>query len=150
VGEIDLYLFAEGNHYNLHDQLGAHLRSYEGVDGVHFAVWAPNAKRVSVVGSFNEWDGRVHVMRSHGSSGVWDIFIPDLGSGTLYKFELLNAVGEKLPLKHDPYGHYFEQPPGNAAIVFKSEFNWTDSEHIKARKQANPLQQPISTVTVNR
>ncbi len=149
LGDTDRYLFAEGNHYELHHHLGSHLTSNQGVDGVQFAVWAPNAKRVSVVGPFNEWDGRVHVMRSHPGNGLWDIFIPRLASGTLYKFEIIDAHGTCLPLKHDPYAPYFEQPPGNASIVFESAFVWSDHEHMASRADANPLQQPISVYEVH-
>ena len=97
--EYDLYLSGEGTHYQKYEKLGAHVREVAGVRGVHFAVWAPNARRVSVVGNFNFWDGRVHPMRHRGSSGIWEIFIPGLDEGELYKFEILSHVGNQLGLE---------------------------------------------------
>ena len=108
IGEFDNYLLREGNHFELYKKMGAQLTSLNGVDGVSFAVWAPDAYRVSVVGEFNHWDGRIHVMRKHPVSGIWDIFIPHLTEGTLYKFELISKEGRLLPLKSDPYGFYQE------------------------------------------
>jgi 1,4-alpha-glucan branching enzyme len=113
----DLYLFNEGNEHRAYEKLGAQVRDLGGVTGVSFAVWAPSATRVSVVGNFNQWDGRSHPMRSLGASGVWELFIPGLGEGELYKFELRDQRGH-VRLKTDPYGAYFEGPPNNAAIVF--------------------------------
>ena len=149
LGDTDRYLLAEGNHYELHNHLGSKVTQNAGLSGVQFAVWAPNASRVSVVGPFNDWDGRTHTMRSHPGSGLWDIFIPDLGSGTLYKFEVIDSHGNCLPLKHDPYAPYFEQPPGNASIVFQSVFEWSDQQHMASRANADPLQQPISVYEVH-
>ena len=149
LGDMDRHLFSEGNHYELHKQLGSKVCENQGLSGVQFAVWAPNAQRVSVVGEFNEWDGRMHTMRKHPSSGLWDIFIPGLVSGTLYKFEIMGAGGNLLPLKHDPFAPYFEQPPGNASIVFDSQFEWSDASHMEARVGANPLRQPISIYEVH-
>jgi 1,4-alpha-glucan branching enzyme len=106
LGEMDLYLFGQGNERRIYDKLGAQLRTIDGVPGTSFAVWAPNAQRVSVVGAFNNWDGRYHSMRSLGASGVWEIFIPNIGEGTLYKYEIKNIHGA-LVLKTDPYGFFF-------------------------------------------
>ncbi len=116
LGEQDLYLFNEGNEHRIYEKLGAHLRNLGGVTGVSFAVWAPAAARMSVVGNFNHWDGRLHPMRPLGASGVWELFIPGLGEGELYKYELLDQA-ERIRIKTDPYGTYFEAPPGNASIV---------------------------------
>lgn len=116
LGEVDLHLFGEGSHLRLYEKMGAHLIEHDGVAGVSFAVWAPNAKRVSVVGSFNDWDGRHHPMRRH-DAGVWELFIPALQAGTLYKYELLDAENIVLPLKADPYGFQHEHPPATASIV---------------------------------
>ena len=115
--EYDLYLSGEGTHYQKYEKLGAHVREVAGVRGVHFGVWAPNARRVSVVGNFNFWDGRVHPMRHRGSSGIWEIFIPGLDEGEVYKFEILSSVGNPLGLKTDPYGFAGEMRPNNASVV---------------------------------
>ena len=102
--EYDLYLSGEGTHYEKYEKLGAHVREVAGVKGVHFAVWAPNAQRVSVVGDFNLWDGRANPMRNRGPTGIWEIFMPGLDEGALYKFEILSRVAHQLGLKSDPYG----------------------------------------------
>ena len=149
IGELDIHLFNEGTHEELYNTLGSHVKNINGVDGVHFAVWAPNARRVSVVGDFNQWDGRCHIMRSHHSSGVWDIFIPQVGNGTLYKFEIVSSDGTLLPLKHDPYAPYFEQPPGNAAIVFDSQFVWDDDSYMAGKKDVDMRLKPISIYEVH-
>ena len=107
LGEVDLHLFGEGNDRRIYDKLGAQLRVIDGVPGTSFAVWAPNARRVSVVGEFNGWDGRYHPMRLLGASGVWELFVPGVGEGTLYKYEIQNAQGD-LTLKTDPFGFFFE------------------------------------------
>ena len=106
LGETDLYLFGKGDERRIYDKLGAQLRTIDGVAGTSFAVWAPNAQRVSVVGNFNNWDGRFHPMRNLGSSGVWEIFIPSVGEGSLYKFEILDAHGHVV-VKTDPFGFFF-------------------------------------------
>jgi len=117
LGELDLHLFAEGNHLRLYEKMGAHAITHEGVDGISFAVWAPNATRVSVVGPFNDWDGRRHAMRKRTESGIWEIFIPGLPLGELYKYELLGPSKELLPLKADPFAFQQERPPATASIV---------------------------------
>ena len=109
LGEIDIHLLAEGNHLASYRKLGAHLLIHEGVDGVAFAVWAPNARRVSVVGDFNAWDGRRMPMRRVG--GFWELFVPGLRPGHLYKYEILGADGQLLPLKADPHAERAEKPP---------------------------------------
>ena len=105
LGDIDIYLFSEGNHLEMYKKLGAHPIVMDGVKGVSFAVWAPNAKRVSVVGNFNNWDGRCHIMRKYPSCGVWDIFIPDLGEGEVYKYEI-KTQQDYILTKADPVGFY--------------------------------------------
>ena len=120
LNDVDLHLIGEGTHLKLGDRLGSHKETVDGVGGVRFAVWAPNAARVSVVGPFNDWDGRRHAMRLHPGNGVWDIFVPDLGGGAMYKYEIIDARGKLLPLKADPFGRYAEAPPGNATIVHES------------------------------
>ena len=116
IGDLDLHLFSEGKHEHIYRVLGAHCCEHEGVAGVRFATWAPNAQRVSVVGDFNHWHGLRHPMRARGLSGVWELFIPGLDGGEKYKFELCDASGE-LHLKADPYGNRFEMRPATAAIV---------------------------------
>jgi 1,4-alpha-glucan branching enzyme len=131
--DYDLYLFGEGKHTRIYDKLGAHPMTIGVADGVHFAVWAPNAKRVSVVGDFNAWDGRRHPMRSLGSSGVWEIFIPAAAVGDRYKFEILSRFGEVL-LKSDPFGFQFELPPLSASIVCTPQYQWRDEEWLRLRE----------------
>lgn len=152
LGEWDLHLLGEGTHYRNFEKLGAHPIAHEGTHGVAFAVWAPNARRVSVVGDFNNWDGRQHPMRRHPGVGVWDLFIPGLGVGEKYKFELLSAAGAVLPLKADPYGFYFEVRPNTASIVYDLDaYCWGDQDWIQARG-ANPnrfLDHPIAIYEVH-
>jgi 1,4-alpha-glucan branching enzyme len=149
VGETDLFLFNEGNHQRLADVLGSHPRTLDGVPGVSFAVWAPNARRVSVVGDFNQWDGRRHLMRQLGSSGVWEIFIPDISEGALYQYEILDAHGA-LKLNTDPFGFHFEQPPKHASVVWNNQkFAWTDTDWMERRRASNPLQAPMSIYEVH-
>src|SRR5437773_2203156 len=126
LGESDLYLFGKGDERRIYDKLGAQLRTIDGVAGTSFAVWGPNAQRISVVGDFNGWDGRSHQLRSLGPSGVWEIFIPGVGEGAHYKYEIRDHHGH-ISLKTDPYGFFFETPPKNAAIVWNTKkFHWTD------------------------
>ena len=150
LGDQDLYLFNEGNEHRIYDKLGAHVRDLGGAVGVAFAVWAPAATRVSVVGDFNGWDGRYHPMRSLGASGVWEIFIPGLGEGELYKFEIRDARGE-VRVKTDPYGTRFEGPPGNAARVCETGgFVWGDAAWIgRRRSEAGKLDRPVSIYEVH-
>jgi len=149
VGETDLFLFGQGNERRIYDKLGAHLRSPDGVPGTSFAVWAPSAQRVSVVGDFNGWDGRRHPMRRLGASGVWEIFIPGVGEGSLYKFELRDVHGNII-LKTDPYGLFFEAAPKNASIVWNTrKTGWTDSAWIETRRLSNPLTSPMSIYEVH-
>ncbi len=149
VGELDLYLFNQGNDRRLYDKLGAHLRVLDGVAGVGFAVWAPNAQRVSVVGDFNGWDGRYHPMRPLGVSGVWELFVPGLGPGTLYKFEVRDCHGQ-VSLRTDPFGFLFEVPPKQAAVVWDTQrFAWTDAAWREARSRANPFRGPLSIYEVH-
>jgi 1,4-alpha-glucan branching enzyme len=144
VGEGDLFLFGQGNERRIYEKLGAHLRSLGGVAGTSFAVWAPSAQRVSVVGDFNQWDGRRHSMRRLGASGVWEIFVPGVGEGALYKYEIRDAQG-RVTLKTDPYGAFFEASPKNASIVWNTKkFGWTDEGWITARRRTNPLVCPMS------
>jgi 1,4-alpha-glucan branching enzyme len=146
--EFDQHLFGEGTHIRAFDRLGAR-RLTHGVPGVHFAVWAPNARRVSVVGDFNGWDGRVYPMRSRVPSGLWEIFIPHLPEGGKYKFEVLPAHGPPV-LKADPYGRYFETPPQTASIVYSDDYAWGDDEWLTSRRESAMWQQrPMSIYEVH-
>ncbi len=149
LGDLDLYLFGEGSDSQIYAKLGAQVRTVHGVNGTRFAVWAPNAARVSVIGDFNDWDGRRHAMRLHPANGLWEIFVPGVGSGEKYKFELLDRNGHLLPLKNDPFGHYHEPPPGNASIVFASRYQWSDYEWMRRRSAAPALDRPISIYEVH-
>jgi 1,4-alpha-glucan branching enzyme len=150
LGAQDLYLFNEGTERRIYDKLGAHPREVGGTRGVTFAVWAPSAARVSVVGNFNGWDGRFHPMRSLGASGVWELFVPGLGEGELYKFELLDQGG-RIHVKTDPYGTRFEPPPGNAAIVCDPrKYQWNDDAWLERRRAAaGQTDRPVSIYEVH-
>lgn len=135
LGQLDCHLLAEGTHMRPYEKLGAHPYTMDGVDGVAFAVWAPSARRVSVVGSFNNWDGRAHQMRSRGDCGVWEIFLPHVRPGDLYKFEIKAQNGTLMPLKFDPYAFYAEKRPANASVVWGLRgFEWTDDAWIAQRE----------------
>ncbi len=150
LGDLDLYLFGEGRHHHAHRFLGAHPRSVEGVDGVLFAVWAPNAERVSVVGEFNRWDGRCHPMRSRGGGGVWELFIPDLSEGALYKFELRHRGSGAVVVKTDPYGRRFELRPATAAMVDAvTRYPWQDGDWLRARAGRDWLHAPMSIYEIH-
>jgi 1,4-alpha-glucan branching enzyme len=149
LGETDLYLFGQGNELRIYEKLGAQLRVVDGVPGASFAVWAPNARRVSVVGNFNGWDGRYHPMRSLGPSGVWEIFIPGVGEGALYKYEIKTTQGA-LALKTDPYGFFYEAAPKTASIVWNTQkFPWTDARWLEERRRWNVFRSPMSTYEVH-
>jgi 1,4-alpha-glucan branching enzyme len=149
VGTIDEHLFAEGKHLQIYEVLGAHVRQYGSVRGISFAVWAPSASSVSVVGDFNSWDARMHMMRKLGGSGIWEIFIPDLPEGVLYKYEIRNQ-GMPLPeLKADPFAQYSEVPPATSSIVFESKFKFTDDSWMRARAEADYRRRPLSIYEVH-
>ena len=148
LGDIDDFLSAEGSHLRLYEKMGAHVVSHGGVTGVHFAVWAPNADRVSVIGDFNRWDGRCHPMRKR-SSGIWEIFLPDVSVGAGYKFELKSG-GRLLALKSDPFAFAAELRPNTASkIAAINGFEWTDSEFLKARASRDPRRTPMSIYEVH-
>jgi 1,4-alpha-glucan branching enzyme len=142
--DFDLHLFGEGNHHHIHRKLGAHSAVRDGVQGTRFAVWAPNARRVSVVGDFNHWNGRNCVMHRRGSSGVWEAFVPGVGPGALYKFEMENAHGQ-VQLKADPYAFQMQLRPDNASVVADiGGFHWNDAEWLARRAAWDPLRAPIN------
>lgn len=145
LGELDLYLHSQGKHRTIYEKLGAHLREIDGVVGVNFAVWAPNARRVSVVGHFNTWDGRYHPMRRHGDSGIWELFIPDLPLGTSYKYEIKSQHLGYIAQKSDPYAFYAEVRPNTASVVVDiSTYEWQDEAWLTARAAQSPLDIPMS------
>jgi 1,4-alpha-glucan branching enzyme len=149
LGEADLYLFGKGDERRIYDKLGSHLRTIDGVAGASFAVWAPNAQRISVVGDFNNWDGRFHQMRSLGMSGVWEIFIPGVTEGAHYKYEVRTRQGY-IKLKTDPFGVFFETPPKNAAIVWTTQkFSWSDDNWLAQRRKQDVLRAPLSIYEVH-
>ncbi|HEX5647006.1 MAG TPA: 1,4-alpha-glucan branching protein GlgB [Nitrospira sp.] len=148
--EFELHLFTEGTFYKAYDRLGAHVRTVEGIAGVHFAVWAPNAERVSVVGDFNRWDGRCHPMTSLGATGLWELFMPDLPEGTLYKYEIRSRERGALLVKADPYAHAAELRPRTASRVCDlSHYHWHDQTWMAERAQRNPLSAPLSIYEVH-
>ncbi|NCB49920.1 MAG: 1,4-alpha-glucan branching protein GlgB [Alphaproteobacteria bacterium] len=151
LSDLDVYLIGQGEHKELYKKLGAHLMTHQGVKGVHFGVWAPNANRVSVVGDFNEWDGRRHVMRPLGGSGIWEIFIPQMKEGDVYKYEILSKNGKIGSLKSDPVGFYQEVRPKTASIVYPlSRYEWGDKKWCKdGRKKVNDIAAPISIYEVH-
>jgi len=145
ITEHDLYLFNEGNLHQAYDMLGTHHITLNGVNGVRFACWAPNAERVSVIGDFNHWDGRVHPMRSRGSSGVWELFIPSMHTGGLYKYEIRNRDSGHILVKSDPYAQEFERRPGTAAKVHAEiDYAWHDDEWIDGRSNWDWLHAPLN------
>ncbi|PIW38027.1 MAG: 1,4-alpha-glucan branching enzyme [Hydrogenophilales bacterium CG15_BIG_FIL_POST_REV_8_21_14_020_62_31] len=150
LGEQELYLFNEGRLLEAYRTLGSHVVNHEGVDGVGFAVWAPSAERVSVVGQFNRWDGRSHMMRVRGGSGVWELFIPGMKPGDLYKYEIRNAGSGEIRVKADPYGQCFEPRPGTAAVVPQpSSFEWHDGDWLETRAKADWLHAPFNIYEVH-
>jgi 1,4-alpha-glucan branching enzyme len=150
LGPLDDYYIGEGNHLRLHDRLGAHPMRHEGHEGVHFAVWAPNASRVSVVGDFNGWDGRAHVMRKRRDTGIWEIFIPRAHEGQCYKFELLDPAGKLLPLKSDPFGFAAEMRPKTASRVARTDnFTWEDRAYLDRRNRTDQRRAPMAIYEVH-
>ncbi len=145
LGELDEYLIAEGRHYELHRKLGAHPIVHQGVAGTVFAVWAPNARRVSVVADFNFWDGRRHPMRRRLGAGLWELFIPGVDRGAKYKFEIIGVHGAHMPLKTDPLGFAQEPPPATASIITGlADHDWKDDEWLASRPSRQRQDQPIS------
>jgi 1,4-alpha-glucan branching enzyme len=150
LGELDDHLFLEGTHHRLYERLGAHPIVFEGVAGVRFAVWAPNAQRVSVVGDFNQWDGRRCPMRKRVDSGIWEIFIPGVSAGQNYKFEILGGNGELAPLKADPFGFASELRPSTASVVEGLRpFEWRDERHMAMRSESDARRAPMSIYEVH-
>jgi len=148
--DFDLHLLSEGTHYDAYEKLGAHVREIDGVKGVVFAVWAPNALRVSVVGDFNHWDGRCHPLRVRGASGMWEIFVPGLGEGDIYKFEIKNRATGLVALKADPFAFYSEVRPKTASVVHDiHRYEWHDATWMAERARRQALSAPISIYEVH-
>jgi 1,4-alpha-glucan branching enzyme len=148
--EFDLHLFSEGNHFQLYDKLGAHLVVHEDVPGVHFTVWAPSSERVSVIGDFNQWDGRRHPMRPRGATGLWEIFIPGLVQGDLYKYEIKTRYKGYTAIKSDPFGFLSELRPKTASVVWDLDrYRWNDAEWMASRKERQRLDAPICVYEVH-
>ena len=143
IGNLDLHLWSEGRHNRIYEKLGAHLHTIGGVSGVAFAVWAPNAIGLSVVGDFNRWDGRIHMMRVLGSSGIWELFIPDLKPGEHYKFEIRTKEGNLL-IKADPFANACEVPPKTASNVYASNYTFQDAAWLEHRKNQDVLRSPMA------
>jgi 1,4-alpha-glucan branching enzyme len=149
MGELDLYLFGQGDHHRIYEKLGAHPKEVNGVKGVYFAVWAPNARNVSVIGNFNVWHGGKHQMRVLGSSGVWELFVPDITVGEVYKYEVKDKSGN-IFVKADPYGYQFEVRPATGSIVADiNKHKWADQEWMDRRRNTDLLRQPISAYEVH-
>jgi len=150
LSDFDEYLLGEGTHQRLWQALGAHVMEHEGAQGTHFAVWAPNARRVSVVGDFNAWDGRRHVMRRRGGTGVWEVFIPGAGDGAAYKYEIIGADGSPQPLKADPVGFGAQHPPETASVVRDIRgYGWKDADWMDRRAKSNQRDAAISVYEVH-
>ncbi|MBF0505215.1 MAG: 1,4-alpha-glucan branching protein GlgB [Nitrospirae bacterium] len=149
--DYDLHLIGEGKHYRNYEKLGAHIRKIKGISGVHFAVWAPNARRVSVIGDFNQWDGRRHPLRFRGVSGIWELFIPGLEEGTLYKFDILSVYNRHREQKVDPFGFFFEVRPKSAAIVYDitTKHEWNDASWLSSRGAKNWFESPVAIYEVH-
>ncbi|WP_029144300.1 1,4-alpha-glucan branching protein GlgB [Microbacterium luticocti] len=143
LGELDLHLIGEGRHERLWEVLGAHVRTDDGVAGTAFSVWAPNARAVRVIGDFNRWDGTGHAMRSLGASGVWELFVPGVGAGAVYKFEILTRSGAWIQ-KADPMARQAETPPATGSVVTRSQYSWADDGWLAARADAQPVAGPMS------
>jgi len=140
----DLHLFNEGTHYRIYDKLGAHVTTAVGETGTSFGVWAPNAREVFVMGSFNDWNSRSHPLHARGSSGIWEGFVPGVGKGTLYKFRILSHHHGHIADKADPFGFFHEKPPRTASVVWDLTYDWADREWMEKRAARSSLQAPIS------
>jgi len=148
LGDLDIHLAMEGRHEELYERLGAHVREIDGAVGTAFAVWAPNARSVSVVGDFNSWDGRLNPMRTLGSSGIWELFVPGVGDGQKYKYEI-RAQDGRLRIKADPVAFATEVPPANASVIHDYRHEWNDDEWLQQRAQKDWLREPVSIYEVH-
>ncbi len=147
--EDDIYLFNQGSHFRLYNKLGAHLLKTDGLTGTYFAVWAPNARGVSVVGDFNNWDISAHPLQARGSSGIWEGFVPEVARGSLYKYHIISGLGGYTVDKADPFALFAETSPKTASIVWETKYSWNDGEWITGRRKRNALDSPISIYEVH-
>ena len=131
--EDDLYLFNEGSHFRLYEKLGAHITTFNGQSGTYFAVWAPDARKVSVIGDFNGWNRTSHPLKPRGQSGIWEGFVPGVGNGAIYKYHIKSRYKGYKVDKADPYGFYHETPPKTASVVWDIGYNWEDKEWLEKR-----------------
>src|SRR5438132_3685056 len=149
LADQDIYLFNEGTHYKLYDHLGAHETSADGVRGTAFAVWAPNAERVTVMGDFNGWNNASHDLRPRASSGIWQGFVPGLGPGAAYKYHIYSRYLGYQVDKADPLAFFGEVPPKTASVVWNLDYPWTDQEWMANRRRHNSLSSPLSIYAVH-
>jgi 1,4-alpha-glucan branching enzyme len=145
----DLHLFNEGTHYRIYEKLGSHLTNVDGDDGATFAVWAPNAREVSIVGSFNGWNPHSHILQPRGSSGIWETFVPGIGKGSLYKFHIVSNHNGYVIDKADPFGFLHEEPPRTASVLWDLDYEWSDADWMKTRAAKNSLRSPVSIYEVH-
>ena len=145
----DSYLFNEGSHFRLYDKLGARVVSVNGTNGCYFAVWAPNAERVSLVGDFNGWNPSTHPLKAKGSTGIWETFVPGIGKGTLYKFHIESRFNGYRADKADPFALFNEIPPKSASIVWDLEYDWQDRDWVAGRQQKNRLDRPMAIYEIH-
>ncbi len=150
LSDYDMYLFGQGRHQEIYEKLGAHPREIDGVEGINFAVWAPNCYKVAVVGEFNHWDSRTHAMENRGGIGIWEIFIPNIEVGTAYKYEVRSHNQGYRAQKADPYGFYAEVRPNTASIVYDIDrYDWQDDQWMKQRADKAPLEQPMNIYEIH-
>jgi len=149
ISDYDLQLWGEGNHHHAYKMMGSHTKTVDGIHGTHFVVTAPSASRVSVIGSFNNWDGRVHGMRKYHEQGLWEIFIPHVTEGDLYKYEVKSYVNDTLNKKGDPYGRFTEMRPGTATKIWNTKYQWNDDDWMKNRAKHQHFEQPISVYEIH-
>jgi 1,4-alpha-glucan branching enzyme len=147
--DFDIHLFNEGSHTRIYGKMGSHPIIHNGAEGTYFAVWAPNARQVSVVGTFNNWDKSRHPLKSRGQSGIWEGFIPGIGKGSIYKYYVVSNYGDYKAEKADPIAFYSETPPANASVIWNIEYSWKDQDWMEKRRRRDPLKEPISIYEVH-
>ncbi|RMF84352.1 MAG: 1,4-alpha-glucan branching enzyme, partial [Nitrospinota bacterium] len=150
LNDQDITLFQEGKHFRLYEKLGSHILDLEGEEGTYFAVWAPNAAQVSVIGDFNRWDPTTHLLKAReDGSGIWEGFIPGIGKGTLYKYHLVSRYHGYQVDKGDPFAFCWESPPQTASLVWDLDYTWGDADWMQRREQANALAAPFAIYEVH-